>query len=160
MVQRPAADRSVSLCQIHPSFSSFFCVLLSEMQMEMRLGPPLYSCAHVSVSELGFSSCRRESLACHFHTSLPHPLSFPGAGVTWSITDPSLLSMPFLLSPFCLLWGREAIMFIVYFSRLSYLFLKCTSLLLKSCHSEVIDNIHYGPVCRIRWPPVLHGTAK
>ena len=99
------ADRSVSLCQIRPSFSSFFCVLLSEMQMEMRLGPPLYSCTHVSVSELRFSSCRKESLACHFHTSLLHPLSFPGAGVTWSITDPSLLSLPFCPQlKFRLLW--------------------------------------------------------
>lgn len=44
-------------------------------------------------------------------------------------------------------------MFIVYFSRLSYLFLKCTSLLLKSCYSEVIDDIHHGPVCRVWWPP-------
>lgn len=66
----------------------------------------------------------------------------------------------FLLTPFSPLWGREVTVIILCFSRLSYLFLKSTSLLLKSRCSEIIDDIHHSPVCRIGWSPILHGTTK
>lgn len=66
----------------------------------------------------------------------------------------------FLLTPSCPLGGREATGLITCLSRLSYLLLKSTGLLLKSRCSEIIDDIHHGPVCRVRGSPILHGTAK
>lgn len=45
-------------------------------------------------------------------------------------------------------------------SRMSYLLLKCTSLLLESSCSKIVDNVHHGPVCGIGRPPIFHGPAK
>lgn len=49
---------------------------------------------------------------------------------------------------------------ILCFCSLSYLFLESTGLLLKSCCSEIIDDVHHSPVCRIGRPSIFHGTAK
>ena len=103
------------------------------------------------------------SLPCPPQPSVPWGLVGSGLALEDTQRDsltPNCPLPPFLLTSFCPLSRREVILFIVRFSRLSYLFLKCISLLLKSCCSEIIDDIHHGPVSRIRWPPILHGTAK
>lgn len=41
---------------------------------------------------------------------------------------------------------------------INFLFLKSTGLLLKSCCSEIIDDVHHSPVCRIGRPSIFHGT--
>lgn len=130
----------------------------------MSCSPPFCSCD----SGLGFFSCRKEPLACYFTSPFSTLFSFSWSGMirTWcgghaeSLTDDSLLSGPPAPHSLCPLQGREVIVFIMCLSRLSYLFLKSTSLLLKSCCSEIIDDIHHSPVCRIGWSPILHGTAK
>lgn len=130
----------------------------------MGFSPPFCSCD----SGPGFFSCWKEPLVCHLPSPFSTLLSFSRSGMirTWwrghaeSLTDHSLLSSPLPPHSLCPLQRREVIVFIMCFSRLRYLFLKSTSLLLKSCCSEIIDDIHHSPVCRIGWSPILHGTAK
>lgn len=73
------------------------------------------------------------------------------------------LPAPSLLSGFplhaLLSVNREGTV-ILCFCSLSYLFLESTGLLLKSCCSEIIDDVHHSPVCRIGGPSIFHGTAK
>lgn len=78
---------------------------------------------------------------------------------THRLTDPSLLTGPLPPHSLCPLWGTGNRVHLR-LSRPTYLLLKSTSLLLKSRCSEIVDNIHHSPVCRVWWPPILHGTAR
>lgn len=94
------------------------------------------------------SSCRRNPQL---------PLSRSPSLLCRCLPAPSLLSgLPLhaLLSV-----NREGTV-ILCFCSLSYLFLESTGLLLKSCCSEIIDDVHHSPVCRIGGPSIFHGTAK
>lgn len=108
---------------------------------ELRL--PVCSCASAAGFPLGGGTT-----SCHSPAAPPCCL---GA------SRPPHCALASLFIP-CSVWTKGTV--IPCFCSLSYLFLKSIGLLLKSCCSEIIDDVHHSPVCRIGRPSIFHGTAK
>lgn len=119
----------------------------------MSFCPPPCSCN--CIPGCGFPSLRKEPLVF-----FPSPYDWSVMWRTCRVSQIPHCSLVFFLLIPSACWGEEVTVFIMCFSRLTYLLLKSTSLLLKSCCSEIVDDIHHCPVCRIWRPPILHGTAK
>lgn len=124
----------------------------------MSVSPP--SCSCECVPGLGFLSL---SLSLFFFPFPPSSVVWYNWCLMWKTGRASQIPhcplVLFLLTPSACC-EEDVTVFIMGFSTPTYLLLKSTSLLLKSCCSEIVDDIHHCPVCRIRRPPVLHGTAK